>query len=67
MLMISFRLFTPIVLVFVLISQPVEAQYPVPEGAVHPDFKLPSVEDGQPISLSDYRGQKVLLVHFASW
>lgn len=41
--------------------------YPVPVSATHPDFKLPNVEDGKPISLSDYRGKKVLLVHFASW
>ena len=42
-------------------------RYPVPVGALHSDFKLPDVQGGQPISLSDYRGKKTLLVHFASW
>ncbi len=42
-------------------------RYPVPVGAVHPDFKLPDVSGGPPVSLSDFRGKKVLLVHFASW
>ena len=36
-------------------------------GQPHPDFVLPNIEDGKPIRLSDYRGKKVLLVHFASW
>jgi hypothetical protein len=31
-----------------------------------PDFTLPDL-DGQPHSLSDHRGQKVLLVTWASW
>ncbi len=44
-----------------------QTEYPVAVGQIHPDFKLPSVTDGQPISLSDLRGKKVLLLHFASW
>ncbi|MDP6635071.1 MAG: redoxin domain-containing protein [Phycisphaerae bacterium] len=36
-------------------------------GAPHPDFTLPSVTGGKAISLSDFRGKKVLLLHFASW
>ena len=35
-------------------------------GEVHPDFTLPTV-DGDWLRLSDYRGKKVLLIHFASW
>ena len=31
-----------------------------------PDFSLPDL-DGKPHALSDYRGQKVLLVSWASW
>jgi len=41
--------------------------YPVRVGQLHPEFKLPNVENGQAVSLSDYRGKKTLLVHFASW
>ncbi|MHC4116861.1 MAG: hypothetical protein ACYSWO_05070 [Planctomycetota bacterium] len=36
-------------------------------GEPHPDFVLPSIADGKAASLSQFRGQKVLLVHFASW
>ncbi|MHC4566948.1 MAG: peroxiredoxin family protein [Planctomycetota bacterium] len=36
-------------------------------GEAHPDFVLPSIADGEPVSLSQFRGKKVLLVHFASW
>ncbi len=41
--------------------------YRVPVGATHPDFQLPNVKTGEDISFSQYRGKKVLLVHFASW
>ena len=36
-------------------------------GQRHPDFTLPSIDGGKPVSLSRYRGKKVLLIHFASW
>ena len=36
-------------------------------GQPHPDFTLPSLADGKPMSLSQFRGRKVLLIHFASW
>ena len=36
-------------------------------GEVHPDFTLPAIDDGRAISLSQFRGKKVLLIHFASW
>jgi hypothetical protein len=36
-------------------------------GQLHPDFTLPDIVDKKPVSLSQFRGQKVLLVHFASW
>ena len=32
----------------------------------YPDFVLPSLA-GKDVRLSDYRGKKVLLFHFASW
>ena len=31
------------------------------------DFVLPNIQDGKQLRLSDYRGKKVLLIHFASW
>ena len=36
-------------------------------GQQHPDFTLPSIATGKPVTLSQYRGKKVLLIHFASW
>ena len=42
-------------------------RYSASVGSVHPDFTLPSLLDGAPVSLSDFRGQKVLLINFASW
>lgn len=35
-------------------------------GQIYPDFRLPKL-DGSFGRLSDYRGKKVLLIHFASW
>lgn len=35
-------------------------------GQMYPDFLLPKL-DGDLGRLSDYRGKKVLLIHFASW
>ena len=35
-------------------------------GQMHPDFLLPNLDGGSG-RLSDYRGKKVLLFHFASW
>lgn len=36
-------------------------------GQPHPDFVLPDIVDGAPVQLSQFRGKKVLLLHFASW
>ena len=36
-------------------------------GEKHPDFTLPRIDDGAPVSLSSLRGKKVLLIQFASW
>ena len=36
-------------------------------GQPHPDIVLPRIDNGRSVSLSDYRGKKVLLIHFASW
>jgi hypothetical protein len=35
--------------------------------AVAPDFELPQVLTGEPFRLSSLRGQKVLLIAWASW
>lgn len=33
----------------------------------HGDFTLPAISDGKSVSLSQFRGKKVLLIQFASW
>ena len=43
------------------------AGYSPAVGTRHPDFTLPNIADGKPVSLSDFRGKKVLLIQFASW
>jgi len=36
-------------------------------GQMHPDFVLPDISSNEPVSLSQFRGKKILLIHFASW
>lgn len=36
-------------------------------GQSFPDIVLPSMDDGSPTSIADFRGQKVILHIFASW
>ena len=36
-------------------------------GERHPDFTLADIATNKPVSLSDFRGKKVLLIQFASW
>ncbi len=36
-------------------------------GQPHPEFTLPRISDREPMSLSQFRGKKVLLIQFASW
>ena len=35
-------------------------------GDYFPDFRLPTL-DGEIVSLSSFRGRKILLIQFASW
>ena len=43
------------------------ASYAPKVGEKHPDFTLPTIGDRKHVSLSDFRGKKVLLIQFASW
>ncbi len=62
------RLSTPIALLLVAIcTQTSLGQYKPVVGQPHADFVLPRIDDRKPVSLSQYRGKKVLLLHFASW
>ena len=36
-------------------------------GKPFPDVVLPALDDGRPLSVADYRGEKLVLHVFASW
>ena len=36
-------------------------------GEFYPNYVFPSLEDGRPTALSEFRGKKIILHHFASW
>lgn len=50
-----------------LMSAAMSATYAPRVGQRHLDFTLPDIRDRRPVSLSQFRGKKVLLIHFASW
>lgn len=56
-------IFLPASSVFAVDESPVIG---VKRGEMYPDFVLPTL-DGELKRLSDYRGKKILLFHFASW
>jgi hypothetical protein len=43
------------------------ADYSPQVGQIHPDFVLPEIDTKEPVELSQFRGRKILLIHFASW
>lgn len=43
------------------------APYAPKVGQRHLDFTLPTIAGRAPVSLSSFRGKKVLLIQFASW
>jgi AhpC/TSA family len=50
------------------LATPALAQgYALKVGEHHPEFTLPDIQTGKPVSLADFRGKKVLLIQFASW
>ncbi len=58
----------PLLLLAIVAAEPAAAETYAPRvGRRHPGFTLPAIDDSRPVSLSDFRGKKVLLIHFASW
>jgi hypothetical protein len=49
------------------LERPVDPVLKVEVGQPVPDIVLPSLQDGRPASLAQFRGKKVLLHVFASW
>jgi hypothetical protein len=56
-----------VVLLALAACAPAPAGHEPAVSARHPDFTLPNIADGKPVSLSNFRGKKVLLIQFASW
>lgn len=48
-------------------TPPAAAEYPPQVGQPHPDFVLPRIDNREAVSLAQFRGRKLLLIHFASW
>ncbi len=59
---------TGIALIFLMIaSGRAAAPAGLQVGQPFPHLTLPALEDGQPLSLTDFRGEKVILHIWASW
>lgn len=57
-----------LIVVLVAVAQSVlGAEYRPQIGKPYNDFVLPRIDAREPIALSQFRGKKVLLIHFASW
>ena len=58
----------PFAAVAFALTAPALAGGPPPTvGQHYVAFTLPDIETGKAVSLSDFRGKKVLLIQFASW
>ena len=57
----------PIALAFCAVGVGRLVAAPPGVGERHPDFTLADIATGKPVSLSDFRGKKILLMQFASW
>ncbi|OQZ05874.1 MAG: hypothetical protein B6D36_07880 [Planctomycetes bacterium UTPLA1] len=44
-----------------------KARFPPKVGKPHPPLALWNLTHDEPISITAFRGKKVLLIHFASW
>ena len=43
------------------------ADYVAARGEPHFEFVLPRIDSREAVSLAQFRGQRLLLIHFASW
>lgn len=58
---------TSFALVFLLMAVSATQASPFRVGEPVPELTLPSLSDGSPLSLSDFRGKRVMLHVWASW
>jgi hypothetical protein len=59
--------FAPLLVVLTMLTPAEAAPYAPKVGQRHADFTLADIATGKPVSLSDFRGKKVLLIQFAAW
>lgn len=67
---VRFSIFTvlPVALASFVMNPQTSAQpHPFERGKPFPSQILPNIQTGDPISLNEFRGEKVLLFLFASW
>lgn len=65
--MTRYRLAAAVIVILALGLGAAAGRYPPRPGSAHPELTLRSVTDGKLVSLSDFRGKKLLLINFASW
>jgi hypothetical protein len=61
------RLIAPCVLSLALAGPALAGEVTLAVGRPFPDLTLPALDDGKPLSIQDFRGQKLILHVFASW
>jgi hypothetical protein len=61
------RLLAPCILSLALAAPAVAGEDALAVGRPFPKVTLPAMEDGRPLSIRDFRGQKLILQVFASW
>lgn len=57
----------PIVLALASLGAAAQSVPGIEVGRPFPDLFLPSIDDGRPVSIADFRGEKIILHVFASW
>jgi hypothetical protein len=61
------RLLAPCILTLALAAPAFAGSNDLVVGQPFPRIALPSLDDGRPVSIGDFRGRKLVLHVFASW
>ena len=63
----AIKILSALVLAAVFWNTPAHASADLQEGQAFPVLVLPSLDNGKPLSIEDFRGRKIALHVFASW
>jgi len=55
------------ILLFLSLCLPDAMGQAIVDGEPYPDFLLPRIDNGEPVSVASLRGKPTVLIHFASW